>query len=238
MVSEDNSLKVCLVAAAAAFSVCSVGVASAATMTIDDFTDAQNVAAMALSPSFPSSSEVLGAGILGGARDLSVTTSATGPLQTQGSVAAGTLGFSNTVGVSGSLTATWDGTGTPGSGLGYDFTGGGLFSSVVVDLLSSDTGLSMSLIVDGDTVTKVFATGVASVSTQMFDFSEFASADFSNVNSLSLFLTGPEDLDASISLVGLYGADTTAVPLPAAGLPLLAGIAALGAIGRRRRRAA
>lgn len=149
------------------------------------------------------------------------------------------LSFSNDDGVVGVGMAIWDGPATGGS-VDIDGLGGENLMPLGEDRINvgvtrSDLDVTLRLNIwdmEGDTdfvETTLGATNTLALVS--FEFADFTNVDFDNIGALKLTLSGPEAVDARIDFI-------VTTPVPAA-LPMaLTGIAALGFIGWRRRKAA
>ncbi|MEQ9553052.1 MAG: PEP-CTERM sorting domain-containing protein [Coleofasciculus sp. G3-WIS-01] len=188
-----------VVAGALAFGV---GEAQAATITIDSFEDGeQDVSAIrgtVLDSVTGSTNE-----IVGGERDVQLTilnnrfnNRLNAEVEVLPPPPSGILAISNDAGVTSDTLITWDG--VDENGLNLDVTGGGMNKFFRLDILSVDLGAELTLSLDGTaTLTKSLSQTFDPISV-IFKFSEFENAgavDFSNVQSISLDITGPENFD-------------------------------------------
>ncbi|MFP4102209.1 PEP-CTERM sorting domain-containing protein [Coleofasciculus sp.] len=188
----------------------SVGEAQAATITIDSFDDGtQTLSATTRNSTVFDAVTGSASEILGGERDIQLTivenrfgsnlnaeVDALPP-----SSEPGILAISNDTGVSSKTLITWDG--EDENGLNIDLTAGGINKFFRFDVLSVDLGAVLTLsVMDNNgtaTLTKNLSPTFESISV-IFKFNAFDNAtaiDFSNVNSISLEITGEEKLDFS-----------------------------------------
>ena len=201
----------------------------AATITIDDFTTNQAAAAPA-EGAVPSTSTIAAPEAIGGFRTISLRGDGTGGIfsTTAANVSGGEASLSNTSGVTGSALFQW----VPG---GVDLTDGGLNDSFVLDVIATDLGTKFDLTVDGTTVSA--SSGAAG--RVVFPFTGFG--DLTNANDISLFVSGPANLDTTFNFIGaddLIANPVTppvaAIPLPASGLLLGGLILGAGVVTRRK----
>lgn len=228
-------IRKCLLAAAVASA--SAVSAHAATIIIDDF-DTTNVQVVG-APTFgtPSQNPATTSGpttdAIGGFR--TITAERTGRLgtgdafgqQVQAVVTGGSAFVSLGSGIAGSVIFSWD----PGSVDLVDGTN----DSIAFDVLDADLrGNTFTFSVNGGSVTQT-ANGPGLVS---FDFADYEGVDFSDVSTLSLFVSGPASFDVGFDNIRAQAGPISAVPLPAGGLLLLSGLGGIAAINRRKKRAA
>ncbi|MGX9351640.1 hypothetical protein ACS3QZ_10585 [Shimia sp. W99] len=223
-----------------------------ATTIIDHFTKAQWVTDDPFD-SLPNYSEVADGGIIGGARDMLVTTNPSVELGTQLRSATGASGseltFSNATKQFGTALIVYDGVGgfdgvNLGSinknGLGgIDLTNGGghnkfFFGVTYFDL---DGALDFEMQVwDTDNKSSTYTETVTLGLNPFLKFNEFTgNADFTKVGAIAFRLTSTSvSFDGAIDLISV-------VPVPASALLLLGALGGLGGISaskRRRRKAA
>jgi hypothetical protein len=171
------------------------------------------------------SSQVSGANILGGFRDMEIESNATLPLEARLAATAGVLRFSNATAVQSTAYVTWDGDDDPTvvdpTGLGGIDITAGTATGIYVNINSTDlSGLELTFTVydtSGNTSSLMKSYGIIlSQEIDPFLYSSFiGSADFTSVGAIQLRLTGPAALDAEIDLITI-GAPTTptATPVP------------------------
>ena len=161
--------------------------AQASPIVIDNFDLEQDVGFQPIDPIIPSSSQVgPSAGVLGGFRDMQVTSDANNLLETRGLARSGELAFSNNVDTTGSVTITWDGDDSPtmidpmGLG-GVDITGSGgptldrfTLDIVSVDLPGLNIAISVFDLIGGSSFLDTALTnGVSTSESRDFFFSDF-----------------------------------------------------------------
>jgi len=224
----------------AVMALCAMPVRPAdATIIIDQFTDGTyTLSVNASSPVAVSDLSGL-SGVLGGRRRATLTYT-TNPTDT-GSVVSDVgfppdvLDFNAQVGERGSLLLEY---GLAGD-LNTDLTNGGAENGVDVYFLISDLGSTLSLSVTTqrgtmneitETVSKVTGSGPQVVH---FSFSEFSSANFTDVDLLSLKIDGVLNGDYRVDLIA-----TQMIPEPVTVVGLVAMMAGLGRYMRRRVRKA
>ncbi|OSP54324.1 hypothetical protein [Pseudoruegeria sp. SK021] len=233
-----------LIVAIAVFSGLS-SAAQAAPVLIDAF-NAEQIVAYKPIPGFVSDQSEVEAPVIGGYRDISVVSSATAYF---GSIlqvvdGEGSIDLSNTRGVTGSGSVTWDGMGSTGLG-GIDLTDGGSNDALITSIVfSRGSGALTFSAVDTNGVsgmaTYAFNTDISSASPVAFLFSSFSNGvDLTSVNSLTMLMSGI-DPAASNSVGSVYAGVAPVpapVPLPAAGL-LLGTVLLGGGVAARRRKTA
>jgi hypothetical protein len=204
------------------------GQAQAASIIVDTFDAAPQ--SLTLNAAGSVSSTGLDASIIGGQRDLTldVASSAFG-LNASTQVLApnpplpGFLGLSNDIGVTSSVTSTWDNFGVA------NFSGqtGFLINLVSVDL---NANIEFSITDSSNNVASLTKSNLTP-GAQLFDFSSFVGgASISSLKSISLKISGPEAVDAVVDFIEAPMApDPQVVPEPASviGLGTLAGLALL-----------
>lgn len=233
------------VSIAAAALLASALSANAATIVIDRFDTEQYVEAVSRT-GFASSSEIYAPNDaeVGGYRYMTVTNNTGRSNGTSLHAGEGYLDFSNGSRTSGTGTVVWDGMGSTGIG-GLDLTDSGTNDALILDVISADASLILTFTVRDTfgaiaSLTQSAAETLDEPLSLAFLFSDFSgSVDFTSLDSISLTLSGTAAaLDATIDL--FYAGSTqpvAAVPVPAAGLLLAGGIAALGVAKRRKRQA-
>ncbi|MFP5273715.1 PEP-CTERM sorting domain-containing protein [Coleofasciculus sp.] len=194
--------------------VFSAGQAQAAQVAIDDFETGFQTVQLG-GKGMTSSSTMNGLNqIIGGEREIKLTVeeSEFGPnrgasVDVQNSL----LTVSNDAGIESETVITWDGPGK--SGLNADLTGGGMNGVFSLDIVSVDLQALVTLAVTdsgGDTAS--LSKAALSEGSAVFNFNTFNNAmdtDFSDVESISLTVGGPQEVDfAADSLV------TTVAPVP------------------------
>ena len=219
------------------------GEALAVSLTLDTFdVDQGPLVVLPIPPTFPSDGEVgPDVTILGGFRDLEATGNGVFPFATTLTVTSGSLSLSNTVNTTGTATATWDGQGDQGLG-GVDVTLNGVLDALAIDLISSDLpGLTLEVSVSDQTnssssLVRTFNAPVPQPTRELFNFADFVgSADFTDVDSIQLVISGPPEIDAAIALVEFTTTTppVTSVPEPTT---LFGTLVALGfGIARKRK---
>lgn len=213
-----RSILIPMVAACATFAI----PAAAATVSIDTFQTAQTLVTFSGSPS--ATSTIAAPEAIGGSRKVTLTSDGFtqgGVVNTGSGLQAGlSAGFDVTTS---SLVFDWLSLG------GADLTDGGSNDVIEIAITTIDSpSISYSLTFDGVTVSKFGVLG-----SLYFDFTDFAGVDFGSIDDISLEISGPGSIDTAFSLVA---ADTSAIPLPAAGFLLIGGLGALG-VARRRKQA-
>lgn len=214
--------------------------ASASTFVIDEFVSQQIVADPSIG-GIPTSSEVFGPSVVGGFRELSVTTlnPQAGPFATSLTTNAGgeeLLNFSNASNQQGIGTLRYDGEGVgdAAAGLGgFDATLAGLAIGFSFFVENADADLSIaSTLTDGLGVSSTFESTLPEDiegETVTLDFANFTGgADFTDIEAIEFVFSGPENLDASFAFLGI-----SQIPLPASGLLLGAGLLGFAAMRRR-----
>ncbi len=220
--------------------------ANAATVLLDDFNSNQVVVDLPTGMQ-QSASQLADASVLGGFRDIQAVTDDGVENATQVAVRAGTLGFSNTAGQSGTGFLTYDGdddaatVDTDGLG-GFDLTFGGLGTGFVFDVLFSDASLLLTINAwDTGTGFSSFQATFPALTSGVFagSFDAFVGdADLSNLGALQFVAggNGVQNLDAQINSIGVNVEEAPpVVPLPASALLLGGALAGAAAFGRRRK---
>lgn len=241
-------MKIVMTLVATALGLTLPSMTQAVSFVIDDFVvppGGQSVNIVGTGVSAPNTATGL-AGVLGGSRTMQNTVfTSTFGLSSQvivSPLSPGTLSFSNDSGQDATATVLWD---ANGAGLGgVDLTSGGLLSKFQTKVLASD--LNVGLRID---ITETAAAGgsnafwsanlgpgVTFVSELLANFTGAASVDFTQVNRIMLTLNGPLAQDSTIDLLEITSSSSQ-VPEPVtAGLGMM-GLAALGLVAARRRRA-
>ena len=211
--------------------------ASAATFLIDDFSTSQIVADRPTA-SFPKASETFGPAILGGYRNLAVKTLNKRPGPFASTLSANVegeelLNFSNQSFQSGIGTLLYRGQDAAGLG-GVDLTFGGVGQAFRFVVENADAELTIEAIVSDtsggtSSLTQTYPQTIVGDRIS-FVFDDFdGDADLTDANAVRFIFSGPPNLDASFALLGV-----AAIPVPASGLLLGAGL--LGFLALRRRR--
>ena len=215
------------------------GTGGAGAILIDDFSTDQTVIQLGGAPS-STSSQVLGSGILGGAREMEVTL-----LSSIGMVMAasgGTLNYAHAAVATGTGLIVWDGPDGPAIwnpiGLGgIDFTNGGAETEVAIPLLFSDPSAPMILTAYTDgtnysTASVSLPGNVPPLAMLSVLFTNFVAApggtgaDFTNIGAFSLYIDGSSTQGLAVELAGVTN------PEPSTATLLLFGI--LGIVTIRR----
>lgn len=199
--------------------------AAAAPITIDGFTVFQEVSAP-VNGSTPSSSTVAST-FAGGDRTLTAAGDGSGSSSTR---------FTQ-VAVDGGLASIANGPGVTGTGLfewdlgGLDLTMGGLNDTFVLGVDFVDIATGFDLTVDGTTVSSMSSSNTNDI---LFDFTSFGL--MTNVNDVSIRISGPVSFDATFDFFGVddLQPNVAAVPLPAGGLLLGAALLGGGFAARRK----
>lgn len=211
--------------AVASISALIPAVGFAAPITIDGFTAAQTVSDPDFAPLFPTSSTV-DSTYAGG--DRTVTAQGDGGafpgLATVVTIGNGSASISNGSGVIGTGLFSWD-------LRGFDLTDRGLNDTFILGVNRVDLALSFSLTVDGRTVS---SSSTSTTGNLTFGFASFG--QLTDVQSISLFVSGPSDFDADFAFLGVDDLlpNVSPVPLPAGGL-LLGSVLLGGAVAARRK---
>ncbi len=134
---------------------------------------------------------------------------------------------------------TWD---ANGAGLGgVDLTDGLLNPEFVLELLSIDLGVSVSIGVTdtfGGSDTQVVPGLSGTPGTYTLSFSAFTGVDFTSIDSISLTVNGPEATDLTLDLLQTQGTTPPPPPsVPEPGVLLLLGSGLIGLFGVRGRKA-
>jgi len=224
--------------------------ARAASLSVDTFDvpavpDFQFVESTGSGSDFEEAGAFAGSDVLGGFRDLNISILNSAPpfASASGTVFDGRLDWSNDNNVVSELTVAWDGNdgsaAVNATGLGgIDLTQGGLLDRFGLQLLAADSpGLTVAFTVYTaenlfSTLTRTFDSAINAPQQEFFEFANFTgNADFTNVGAVTLSLTGPAAMDASIALLDVTEPPSS-VPEPSA----IFGLAVLGgAIALRRR---
>jgi len=109
-----------------------------------------------------------------------------------------------------------------GSGLNFDATP---YSSIALDVLEVDLNVNVEFVLsDGVNTTSLALTNLAANTRASFEFSQFSnqSFNFSNINTITMNLTGPVAVDATFDALGFQ-----AVPEPGT----VGGLLVLGLLG-------
>ena len=207
-----RSILIPMVAAAATFAL----PAAAATVSIDSFGTNQIVQAPGLTNTNPNSNTTSDTGAIGGERTIYVERES-GPLNITGAVFGGSATVSTDSLTQGFAIFSWMPTAADLLDTSND--------RVRIGVSSYDVDTVYDLAVNGTSVQR----NVTSVGNLDFMFSEFSGVEFSNVNSISLTISGPAGFDTTFEFI-----EATTVPLPAGGLLLIGGLGALGAARRRK----
>ena len=218
--------------------------AVAGPLAIEGFDTPQQVGATEIG-GIVSASQISGADILGGFRDLEIDSNATLPLEARLAATAGVLRFSNATGVQSTGYVTWDGDDDPTTvtttGLGgFDITAGSA-TGIFVNINSADLpGLELTFtIFDTAGVTSSLTKSYGTITSQVTDsflYADFiGSANFTDVGAIQLQLAGPTALDAEIDLITIGDPIVpTAAPTPNT-LAMLIPLVGLLTIRLRRR---
>lgn len=192
--------------------------------------------------------QVSGGGILGGYRDLYVSTGPVSGFGTKGTTATtgSVLDISNDSGVAGTVIVVWDGShpvtadpsdaaniNTTGLG-GVDFTLSPGSFGILLDVLSIDLSVTAALTLwDMGSHTATASYTFSSASDHVFTFADFLSAnallDLDHIGAVRLTLTGPAGWDGQIDLIGVV---TT--PEPTALALFGVGLLGLGVLTKRQ----
>ncbi|WP_103174841.1 VPLPA-CTERM sorting domain-containing protein [Paracoccus sp. SY] len=220
--------------------------ASAATLVIDAFDGSQWVQD---APVTTNASQVGGANIIGGFRDLAVqNTSADGDnmAATELRVTNGKLKFSNVSGARGEGTLTYDGDDDPTSvntsGLGginlLIGTDPHFFFGLPADEPFDNVALFRATVWDTAGNSATYEEEIAPGFSQELSFSEFAGVDFSQIGALQFFISTTEfgiSVDGALDSIEVRAGDVAPIPLPASGLLLLGGMGGLTFMRRRKK---
>ncbi len=223
-------------------------------LIIDDFSTGLSAAGGAILLIGPGSAFdlSLGAGILGGDRELTVVNSGPDSNVVSANAIGGSFQHNNGNGAGTSL-LRWDGTGG-GSGLDFglgdvDLTEGGANDSVQINVLSADltnSSVTMTFYSDIDTFSTVGVNIPTGASTHFFLLSDILASlvtgtdggvDLLHVNAIDLFADGGENFDLSMDFIQTTLDVTENVPEPASMALIGAGLMGLSYIGKRRKTA-
>jgi hypothetical protein len=170
--------------------------------------------------------------IIGGDRDVELEVlSSTGlTASVNANPPAGVFAWSNAAQVQSTATLTWDDAGGLG---GIDLTDGGASDAILIELITIDLNAALNFSAtdtNGGSSSRVL-TGLAP-GELTFGFDSFVgTADFTSVDSISLTLTGPTEVDAVIDLVAT--STTVNVPEPSTIAALGIGLAGIGFARKR-----
>lgn len=202
--------------------------ASAATISIDDFSTAQGPVT-ATPGTTVSDTQAVPSGALGD-RTLTATGLGSSSQNTSGFItgpAVNALGVSNDFFSQGVVEVSYD-------LAGFDLGDGGTNDTILIGVQAIDLNALFSVSVNGVSS----SSGVTNAGALNFSFSDFAGVDFSSVDTLSFSVdsNGTDAVDSVFTFIGvddLVANPVATVPLPA-GAPLLLG--ALGLMGWVRRK--
>jgi hypothetical protein len=201
-----------------------------------------------ISPAGSAASELAGAGIVGGEREILLTRSS-GPAVTI-AASTGSLAHGQIAGSLGTATVVWDGADVLGvldpTGLGgVDFTDGATSAAISIPLLFGDLPASLILTAytDAGNVSQAIVALPGSIPPDpplvlIVPFGAFGvlsgvGADFANIGALSLLLDGSSASGLDLEIGELR---TVAVPEPGAALLLGLGLAGLAGVRRSAKR--
>ncbi|MEO1398689.1 MAG: VPLPA-CTERM sorting domain-containing protein [Pseudomonadota bacterium] len=220
------------------------GAANAASVTIDDFTDFQQIGAPTqpngMGQSFnPATNNTTLTGVsIGSVRKMDIEQTDPGNdvfvsgFQTIGVVPGGANSFmavNNATGRNGTGTLTYLGAGA--AALPSTDLVDGTNQWIDINVIDADqVGIDYTLTVNGVSQTMPALQGGSLL---RFNFASFAGVDFGAVTELGLFIEGPSGFDTAFNLFEAAG--PAVIPVPASGLLTLGGLGALGAMRARHK---
>jgi len=188
--------------------------------------------------------------IIGGEREasLEIVNAGNSSSVVQATVSSGTLDIGagpQGTGAEYKAIFTYDGSGSPGSGLGVDLTDGGTNDRFIAIIDENDFPISFELTLNDGTNTDTFAGSTpggiapaapqATASVLFADFPNFGgpgAVDFTSIESIELAFTFGSGADLSFDVI----ASSSPVPVPATFGLVGAGLIGLGLVARRRAR--
>ena len=232
-------------AAASAALLMGASQASAAVLTIDNFSGEQLVQDAAVTSN---ASQVAGADIIGGYRDLAVVNTVASGNNTNATemrVTDGKLKFSNVSGAKGEGTLTYDGDDDPTT---VNTTGlGGInlligtdpyfYFGLPAEEQFDNVALFRATVWDTAGNTASYEEEIAPGFSPELSFSEFAGIDFSSIGALQFLISTTAyniSVDGALDLIEVRAGDIAPIPLPASGLLLLGGFGGLTLLRRRK----